>query len=133
MKKGFTLIELLIVVVMVGALVAIGLPKYQRAVERGRALEGISNTRYVAEYIYTKKLVSDRSRQEISDDAVKDVVKSKYFTGPTFADNYQTIKFTRNGGGWDYWFSANIRANIEVVCHDNDGETCDELGLTDLE
>lgn len=41
MKKGFTLIELLIVMVVVGVLVTIALPKYNAAMEQSRSLEGI--------------------------------------------------------------------------------------------
>ncbi len=43
MKKGFTLIELLIVMVVLGILVTVALPKYQASLERGRGVEGINN------------------------------------------------------------------------------------------
>ena len=49
MKRAFTLIELLIVVIIVGVLMSIALPKYQRAVERARALEGVHNVKYALE------------------------------------------------------------------------------------
>ena len=50
MKRGFTLIELLIVVVIVGILMAVAVPKYRVALERGRSQEGV---------VYIKALADD--------------------------------------------------------------------------
>ncbi len=50
MKKGFTLIEMLIVVVIVGTLMAVAVPKYHIALETGRSREGI---------VYIKALADD--------------------------------------------------------------------------
>ena len=49
--KGFTLVELLIVVVIIGVLVTVALPKYKVALEKGRATEGVANAHAVSEAV----------------------------------------------------------------------------------
>lgn len=47
--KGFTLIELLIIMVVVGLLVTMALPKYKTAMEKGRSLEGVANAAAISD------------------------------------------------------------------------------------
>lgn len=52
MKKGFTLIEMLVVVLIVGVLTGIALPKYMRSLERARATEAMANVKTLNEAVY---------------------------------------------------------------------------------
>lgn len=49
MKKGFTLIELLIIIVIIGVLVTMALPKYKGALEKGRSVKGVQRAAALSE------------------------------------------------------------------------------------
>lgn len=128
MKKGFTLIELLIVIIIVGTLVGIALPKYSRAAERGRALEGINNVRYTAEYVGTTYAVSGKT---VTTNDVKDIVKNKFFTAPTVSGFTVTVQ-RKAGSGWSYSLTATSNGEGEITsitCTSGTSDHCTELGL----
>ena len=105
MKKGFTLIELLMVMVIASALVAVALPKYQRTLERSRALEGLTNARSAADYANSYYLTHNNTYPD--EIPVDDLIKSRYFSVVTL--NNGTITLSRNTQGWHY----NIVATVE--------------------
>ena len=88
MKSGFTLIELLIVMVIVGILVTIALPKYNASLERARAQEGIANLKAASDIINAHYVMNgnEYSNEGITDGhgnfITGDFIKSKYFTTP---------------------------------------------------
>lgn len=114
MKKGFTLVELLMVVVLVGILVLVALPKYQTALERGRALEGVHNACQLTEYLEIQDDLGNRPDTTNLQDL--GLVKSKFCN--TYVSGNQGVAECKSRG-WDYTI-------IGHTCH---GADCEKLGL----
>lgn len=135
MKKGFTLIELLIVMVIVGILVTISLPKYRASMERGRAMEGINNVRAISDAVNAKYVMNGNAYS--LDGLVNssnyvtgvDMTKSVNFTTPkmTLSGSTVTITTTRTGS---YTLTA-TNQNGELVSIEctGDAETCQNIGM----
>lgn len=87
MKKGFTLIELLIVMVLVGVLVTVALPKYYASMERGRSVEGVNNLRAASDYVNARYIMNGNSYSDVASYSsggklLGDFTKSVYFSSP---------------------------------------------------
>lgn len=136
MKKGFTLIELLIVMVIVGVLVAVAIPKYNASVERSRALEGILNLEKLSEeanamYIVNKN--SYPSQSELNNFNTTDqVIKSIYFNSPVLTRSSAssvTISIARKtDSGYSYTLTI-VNTNGEpgnITCS---GTDCDMISV----
>ena len=132
MKKGFTLIELIIVMVVVGVLVTVALPKYNASLERGRALEAISNLKIASDYINARYVMNgnaynaattfaDANGKFLTDtpsagkvESRIDFLPSRFFSEPklvSIADGVLTIRTVRDGN--DYQLTA-ISQNGEL-------------------
>ncbi len=141
MKKGFTLIELLIVMVVVGVLVTISLPKYRASMERGRAMEAITNLRAASDIVNARYVINGNSYTAtgVATSASNgtfvsgDFTKEQYFTAPRLTltsgtagsatvttsrdDSSYTLKAYNSGGDLQY---------IECT---GDAELCQNIGM----
>lgn len=130
MKKGFTLIELLIVMVIISALIAVALPKYNRAMERGRALEGINKAKYAAEYMAAKCLATGIATTNTTDVTKgEDTFIQDYDTPNTVTSECEaTVSFKRNSSsGWSYVLTAVSNDDgTTITCS---GTDCEAVGL----
>lgn len=130
---GFTLIELLIVVIIVGVLATVALPKYQRSLERSRALTGLATLRSAAEMLNAYYIVHDGTYPTVEQFAPmkQDLLR----TGTSFTDVTYTqgtsVAITRNS--WGYTLQATLGSGKinSIFCTSENGAntTCTQLGL----
>ena len=142
MKKGFTLIELLIVMVILGILVTISVPKYNAAVERGRAMEALTNLRAASEVLNTRYLVNDNAYTcsgvansagefKVGTAPTANFTKATYFNEPTVADCTATanmsVSTARNTG--EYTLTAyNEDGELKYITCTGDTDLCQNAG-----
>ena len=121
MTKGFTLIELLIVMVIVGLLVTVVLPKYNAALERGRAQEALTNLKAASDAMNAQYIMNDNQYRHagVTDSdgnfVAGDYTMPRYFSAPVLdvaglTNTKADIDVVRDGG--DYLLEA----------HNEDGE-----------
>jgi len=144
MRRGFTLIELLIVMVIVTVMVGVAVPQYRRSVERGRAMEGLTNARAATDYVIAYRLVHGENPDPTL--MARDLIKSNYFGTPTISDvsgesdkSQITVQRLVNSG-WNYKFveifSTSSLEPVSLKCINVGSEqVCQQLGFeanTDL-
>ena len=148
MKKAFTLIELLIVMVIVGILVTVALPKYRAAMERGRAAEGIANLKAASDWLNAKYILNDNvypSESAVyiletfgssSVSVVGAVTRRVYFTTPEFVScggGYTCLQAQRKQGNTVFYTLTAYNKDGElqkVTCTGSQKALCEPLGMT---
>ncbi len=136
MKKGFTLIELLIIMVIVGVLVTVALPKYKVAMERGRGLEGLANAAAVSEAANVYFVRNGNSYTGLTTSGFLETAgktKIKHFKDPTATVSASgadvTVSVVRNGNLYTISF---VNTDGEIVSRSCSGNVkyCKALGTS---
>ena len=137
-NKGFTFVEMLVVVLIIGVLSAIALPTYRRAVERTRAVQGITTLEHIAkaQVAYNAKRgeyastafslpinLEDNNGNEVSGSQFND----QFFTYNIFGNQQASATAARSTGEYTLLIDY---ASGEVTCQAVEGSTiCERLGL----
>lgn len=153
MKKGFTLIELLIVMVVVGILVTITLPKYNASLERGRVVEALTNLQAACEVLNTRYIINNNRYTcagsvnsangdfKIGNTPTADFTKAVYFDAPKVvnpattcaANNLNNISVITERETDDYTLTAyNENGELKyITCtvgEDAPAKICENIG-----
>lgn len=135
MKKGFTLIELLIVMVVVGVLVTVVLPKYNASLERARAMEAITNLKAASDTLNARYVINGNkySRNGVvttGDKIGGDFIKSRYFSEPVWAEGNTTqvqVSVTREGNSYNL-HAHNENGELKYFTCTGDSKMCGFAG-----
>lgn len=137
MKKGFTLIELLIVMVVVGVLVTVSLPKYRASMERGRAMEGITNLRAASDAANARYVMDGNSyvKNNIVDGSDNlrsgDFTKQAYFDTPSWytGTSSSVVFFTERDSGDYELYAVNQDGELKRIECAGSEEACLNIGM----
>ena len=129
MRKGFTLLELLMVVIILGILIAIALPRYLGVVERGKAAEALnllgtlrsSQLRYYALNDEYATSPADLDADWTTLKYFKTVEGADSATSPTYI-----ARVTRDATGNEYMIAIDEDGNIS--CSGGSSGMCTKLG-----
>ena len=135
MKKGFTLIELLIVMVIVGILVTVVLPKYNASLERARAMEAVTNLKAASDTINARYVLNgnqySRNGVVTTGDAIAgNFIKSRYFSEPVWLDGDAAqvqLSVTREGNSYSLR-AHNENGELKYLFCDGDAKMCTYAG-----
>ena len=124
MKKGFTLLELIIVVIVIGILVSIALPKFITVTEKARAADGFAvlGTMRSAQFRYYGQYGAFDSGVSCTALDVT-TTTSRYFSAPTCAAANPIVTVDRSDGT----YRLTIDEDGAIKCTPLTG-TCPSIG-----
>lgn len=143
-NKGFTLIEMLVAVLILGILVAIGVPTYLRAVEKSRTFAPINTLKSIAKAEQVEKLKKglytnqaqelDLELRDYPDGNIVsgDAFEGKFFDYKIYGEDKSAATAVRKNVDEDKKYTLSIDYKTgEIFCSPAVNKTCIDLGLAE--
>ena len=115
MKKGFTLVEILVAVLIMGVLVTMAVPMYEKAIEKSRVAEARAMLKRLYEakrrVLDTRDADEDYSPDMFGFEHLDFVIACTHGAGTGGANNYQITCSTK-----DFTYSLDPTDNPNAVC-----------------
>ncbi len=119
-NRAFTLIELLVVVLIIGILAAVALPQYQKAVEKARFAEAITNVKLLGSAIQACVLANGEDTDKCNSMTL-DVAVGDFNDGGPFYSGTKDFYYQAEPYG-DMYAMALYKGDVVLICYSKTGE-----------
>lgn len=126
-KKGFTLLEMMVVVIIIGVLVYISVPMYEKVVQQSSVSDALHNMNMFSEaqskyFMMNGAYADSLSKLETPLKSEDDEVFTNNFTYSAGNPKDDDFCIYANSNTWDYVLAKNYKKNSKVLCTGSDCE-----------
>lgn len=128
-QKGYTLLELLVILVIIGTLVYIAIPEYEKLIQRADVSDALHNMDMLSGAQNKYRILKGRYTNDLSSLGIPlkgntaniSTTNFTYSAGNPREDNYCIYSESRIA---NYTLAKNYKTNSEVLCS---GSDCDKI------
>ncbi len=126
-QRAFTLVELMVVIIIVGVLASLAMPRFSNTIEKSRIAEAINILQTLRDAQEVYSLENAGYTADINDLDVT-IPVSRNFNDPTLATADPIVSIERNAGGYQYTLSIDADGAVSCGGTVNPAEVCTILG-----
>ena len=127
--RAFTLMELMFVIVIVGILAGVAIPRFSHTIEKSRTAEAINILQTLRDSQEVYKLENGAYTAN-KDNLDITIPASKNFLAPTTAAANPIASIERNAGGYRYTLTIDINGTVKCGGTVNPANICAKLGCS---
>ena len=126
-NRAFTLIELIVVIVVVGVLAGLAVPRFSNTIEKSRIAEAINILATLRDAQEVYKLENSAYTATVTNLDVT-IPASKNFMAPETTAGNPLAKIRRNADGYDYTLTIDIDGTVKCTLGVAPADICTRLG-----